>query len=86
MTQLTLSDEQTRLLTGATFPILILDSCGRRVAEIASVESTAVDVQTMTDDEWVAEGLRRKERYDREGGRGYTTREVLDHLRSLKPE
>jgi hypothetical protein len=86
MTQIILSDEQTRLLSGASFPIVILDSRGRKVTEIPSIEPTQVDVQSMSDEDWVAEALRRRDESRRDGGKGFTTQEVLTHLRALKPE
>ncbi len=86
MTQITLSIEQTRLLRASSTPIVIVDSGGRKVVEIDSVGSNAIDVQKMSDEEWIAEGLRRKQDYERNGGPTYTTAEVLEYLRSLKPE
>jgi hypothetical protein len=85
MTHITLSDEQTRLLLGASFPIVFLDSHGRKVTEIPSAESTHT-AQNMSDEEWVAEALRRREQAKREGWKGATTQEVLARLRALKPE
>jgi hypothetical protein len=86
MTQITLNDEQTRLLSSASFPVVILDARGRKVVELAAKEPPVVENDSVSDEEWIAEGLRRKAQYEREGGPVYTTQEVLDHLRSLKPE
>jgi hypothetical protein len=82
MTQIILNDEQTRLLAGATVPVVIVDSRGRKVAEIPA----PLNSQEMSEEEWIAEAIRRRERYEQEGGPSYTTREVLEYLRSLKPE
>ena len=86
MTQITLSPEQTTLLQQASFPVVILDSSGRKVAEIASIQPALADVQNMTAEEWSAESLRRRDQARREGSRGSTTQEVLARLRALKPE
>lgn len=83
MTQITLSDEQSRLLDGASMPIVVFDSRGRKVCEIAAVEGGAKNVNDMSDDEWVAETKRRMAEDD---GTRYTTAEVLAYLRTLKPE
>ncbi|RIK71653.1 MAG: hypothetical protein DCC67_20140 [Planctomycetota bacterium] len=89
MTHIMLSDEQSRVLFGATLPIVILDSRGTKVAEIASLPDQATDVRDMTDEEWTAECLRRAQQAKQtieEGGTFPTTQEVLAKLRAIKPE
>jgi hypothetical protein len=51
-----------------------------------SAERSPIDESSMTEDDWVEETLRRREQAEREGGIFYTTKEVLEHLRSLAPE
>jgi hypothetical protein len=85
MTSIVLSDEQSRLLLSGSLPVVVLDSRGRKVAEITSVESPAAS-QKMTDAELIAEAKRRMERAKHENVKCYTTAEVLERLRAVAPE
>jgi hypothetical protein len=84
MSHLTLNAEQTLQLARASFPIAVFDAQGKKIGDLAAVASPAIDVQNMTDEEWTAECLRRKEQAERDGGEYYTTQEVLAHLASLE--
>jgi hypothetical protein len=86
MALIVLSPEQTRLLASASFPIVIMDARGQKVAELSEPSAASPMTNEMTEEEWVAEAVRRKQRFEREGGLVYTTAEVLEHCRSLKPE
>jgi hypothetical protein len=85
MTPIILSEEQVRLLEGATPPIVLLDPQGRKLGEIQAVESSS-DRDSLAHDAWTQEALRRKERAVREGLQGSSTQEVLARLRAIKPE
>jgi hypothetical protein len=81
MTQITLSDDQTRQLSEASAPIVFVDSRGRKLGELSSVNrSTSED--TISDEE-LAEIKRRMANDD---GTRYTTAQVLQYLRDLAPE
>jgi hypothetical protein len=84
MTQMTVSDEQARLIAQASFPIIVVDSHGRQLGQISPVTSAKADVESSIDD-W-AEAKRQIEIYNRQGGSFYTTKEVLEHLTSLEKE
>ncbi len=84
MTNLVLNDDQTRLLSEASFPIVIVDSHGNKVTEIAAAP-VAKCTSEMSEDEWVAEALRRRDRMRAEGSSGVTTKELLARLQALKP-
>ena len=86
MTAITLSDEQVRLLQGASPPVVLVDASGKKLAEIPALEPTASEGARPNDDEFLAEALRRREQARREGVRGSTTQEVLARLRALRPE
>jgi hypothetical protein len=86
MAEIWLSDEQTRRLRDATYPVVILDSRGMKIAEIGQQDEAPIYREGMTDDEVGAEILRRREVLQQEGGIFYTTKDVLEYLRSLKPE
>ncbi len=84
MTLLTLSDDQVRILTGASTAVVVVDSRGKELGKLQPVMPEAGQ-SLDSDDDW-AEAKRRMEQYKREGGPLYTTKEVLEYLRSLKPE
>jgi hypothetical protein len=86
MTSIVLSDEQAQLLQGASPPVVFVDSNGKKLAEIAAPASRTSDGNCPTDDEFLAEALRRREQARREGMQGSTTQEVLARLRALRPE
>jgi hypothetical protein len=86
MAEIWLSEEQSLRLQTASFPIVLLDSQGMKIGEFRLPEAAPIDESSMTEDDWVKETLRRKEQAEREGGIFYTTKEVLEHLRSLEPE
>ena len=69
MTVLTLSDDQVRLLAGASTPVVVVDPRGKEVGKIHPV---AAAVQASDDDEW-AEAIRQREQYRKDGGKGFTT-------------
>jgi hypothetical protein len=77
MTQITLSDDQTRQLSEASAPIVFVDSRGRKLGELSSVDRDTSE-ETISDEE-LAEIKRRMA----SPGPGYTTKEVLAHLHSL---
>ena len=88
MVQITVSDELARQIAGASLPVVLVDSRGQELGEITrrSISpSRAEERNDADDDEW-AEAQRQMEIYRREGGSFYTTKEVLDHLKSLEKE
>jgi hypothetical protein len=86
MAEMWLSDEQTRRLRDAVFPIVILDSRGMKIGEIGREDEAPIHREGMTDEEWGAGIVRRREELQLEGGIFYTTKDVLAHLRSLESE
>lgn len=84
MTLLTVSDEQARLIAEVSSPIVIVDSRGLELGHISPMTSATVKPSEIEDD-W-AEAKRQREIARREGGRFYTTTEVLEHLKSLEKE
>ena len=84
MTQITLTDEQTRLLASASSPIVIIDARGRKVAE---VNAPLPSPREMTDQEWIAEAVRRRDEARRNGFTGgRSLQEILAELRAIHPE
>jgi hypothetical protein len=53
---------------------------------MTKVDASSVDEVTNADDDEWAEAKRRTEQAKREGGPFYTTKEVLEHLKSLERE
>ena len=78
MTQITLSDELARQISEASAPIMLIDSHGRTLGQVAPVAPNAQAEANISDEE-LAEIKRRME----SPGPGYTTKEVLDYLHSL---
>jgi len=81
MLQVTVSDEQARMISEASTPIVIVDTKGRALGQITPVDQETA-VQPAISAEELAEIKRRMEM----PGPGYTTQEVLDHLQSLGRE
>jgi hypothetical protein len=79
MIQITLSDEQTRLIIEASVPIVLVDSHGRTVGEVAPAAKAEAKI---SDEEW-AEIKRRMANDD---GTRYSWAEVKERLRALAPE
>ena len=86
MTSIVLTDEQVQLLQGASPPVVFVDSSGKKLAEISTIETRTGEQARPTDDEFLAEALRRREQARREGLQGSTTQDVLSRLRALRPE
>jgi hypothetical protein len=82
MTQITLSDELARQISEASAPIMLIDSHGRTLGQVAPVAANAQLEAKISDEEW-AEIKRRMASDD---GTRYTWAEVKEHLRSLAPE
>lgn len=88
MVQITVSDDLARQITGASQPIVLVDSQGRRLGQISRTSAPTVSTEAHADsveDEW-SEAKRQMEIFRREGGTFYTTQEVLSHLESLEKE
>jgi len=84
MTHITVSAEIARAISQSTFPIVLVDPQGRTLGQMTKVDaSPSVEATNAEEDEW-AEAKRRMEQAKREGGKFYTTKEVLDHLKSLE--
>jgi hypothetical protein len=81
MTQITLSDDQTRQLSEASAPIVFVDSGGRKLGELSSVNRD-VGEETTTGEELTEI----KRRMANDDGTRYTTAQVLQYLRDLAPE
>jgi hypothetical protein len=79
--QITVSDEFAQQIAGAVFPIVLVDSHGRKLGEVTLANSTSESAEG----EWT-EAKRQIEIFRRDGGAFYTTREVLEHLNSLEKE
>ncbi len=85
MVQITVSDDLARQIAGAPLPIVLVDSCGRQLAQVTHLNVTSARLESdeeSAEDEW-AEAKRQMDIYRREGGTFYTTKEVLEHLKSL---
>jgi hypothetical protein len=88
MVQITVSDDLANQIAGASLPVVLVDSRGRAVGEVTRrnvVPTRAASRNDSTEDEWM-EAKRQMEIYQREGGTFYTTKEVLEHLKSLERE
>jgi hypothetical protein len=72
MTHLVLDEAQAKIVAQSSGPIEIRDAAGNNLGYIAHIFSA----------EDIALAKQRREA----GGRRYTTREVLEHLRELAPE
>ena len=82
MTILTLSDDQARIVAGASTPVDVIDSHGRTIGKLAPVMPESSAAYAISDEE-LAEIKRRMANDD---GTRYTTAEVLAYLRTLAPE
>jgi hypothetical protein len=82
MIQITVSDEQARLITEASVPIILIDSHGRTIGEVAPVAPGTQPKASISDEEW-AEIQRRMADDD---GTRYTHAEMMERLRELAPE
>jgi hypothetical protein len=86
MTQITVSAEIALAIAQSTLPIVLVDPQGRTLGQMTMVnDSSVVEATHAEEDEW-AEAKRRMEQAKREGGKFYTTKEVLEHLKSLERE
>lgn len=85
MVQIAVSDELARQIAGAPLPVVLVDSRGRELGQLTrrNVTPPAESPSDADDDDW-AEAKRRMEQAKREGGPFYTTKEVLEHLKSLE--
>lgn len=84
MVQITVSDDLARQIAGAPLPIVLVDSQGRKLGQIAPTVGAEAQADS-AEDEW-SEAKRQMEIFRREGGTIYTTQEVLSHLESLEKE
>ncbi len=82
MTHITVSAEIAHAILQSTFPIVFVDPQGRTLGQMTQAAGEATQAE---EDDW-AEAKRRMELANREGGKFYTTKEVLDHLKSLERE
>jgi hypothetical protein len=80
MTQITLSDELARQISEASAPIVLVDSRGRKLGQLAPL--SAEQAEHLSDEE-LAEI---KRRMATDNGIRYTTAQVLQYLRELAPE
>jgi hypothetical protein len=86
--QITVSDEFARQIADSPFPIVLVDSRGRKLGQVTDLDAASARRDSdggVADDEW-AEAKRRMEDAKRHGGTFYTTKEVLEHLKSLESE
>ena len=86
MVQITVSDELASQIAGASMPVVLVDSHGHELGQVTRRNTAPVRTTSRDDsdeDEW-AEAKRRMEQAKREGGTFYTTKEVLEHLKSLE--
>lgn len=80
MTHITVSDEQARLISEASAPIVFVDVRGRELGKLDRSAASARSAPEMSDEE-LAEIKRRMQT----PGPGKTTKELLDHLMTLAP-
>lgn len=88
MVQITVGDDLARQIVVAALPIVLIDSRGQKLGQVTRMNvmrERAESRDDSADDEW-AEAKRQIEIYRREGGSFYTTKEVLEHLKSLEKE
>ena len=88
MMYITVSDDVARQLAEASQPVVLVDNRGRELGQVTSLNTAparAGSRRGSNDNEW-AEAKLRMEQAKREGGPFYTTKEVLDHLKSLERE
>lgn len=86
MVQITVSDDLARQISGTPLPIVLVDSHGRKLGQVTRFNASPAQGQSSGDstgEEW-AEAKRRMEQAKRDGGTFYTTKEVLEHLKSLE--
>jgi hypothetical protein len=82
MTVLTLSDDQARLVAGASTPVVVIDSQGKTIGNLAPVPVESSATYPISSEELVE----LKRRMANDDGTRYTTAEVLAYLRTLAPE
>lgn len=75
MVHLTLSDEDARLITESSSPVIFVDRSGRRLGQLAPLDSAAAFPRSFSDDE-IAEMKRRS----REPGNYSTLQEIKQRL------
>jgi hypothetical protein len=79
MIEITLSDDQARIISESAPPFVIVDSKGRRLGQITPIEPVTETQPAISAEEW-AEIKRRMAM----PGPGFTTQQVLDHLSALE--
>jgi hypothetical protein len=79
MTILTLSDDQARMLAGSAVPVIVVDSRGRPMGQIAPVD---LNQSVLSEEEEIAEAKRRMATDD-DSGRELS--EVIAHLSKIAP-
>jgi hypothetical protein len=57
-----------------------------KIGEIEQQDYVPINREGMTDEEWGVKVVRRREELQQDSGIFYTTKDVLEHLRLLKPE
>lgn len=80
MTHITVSDEQARLISEASTPIVFVDVRGRELGKLDQSAARAKSAPEMSDEE-LAEIKRRMQT----PGPGKPTKELLEHLMKLAP-
>jgi hypothetical protein len=79
MIEITVSDVQARVIAESSPPFVVVDSTGKRLGQITPIDAEAAAEPGISAEEW-AEIKRRMAT----PGPGYTTKQVLDHLRTLQ--
>jgi hypothetical protein len=88
MVQITVNDELARQIAGTSLPVTLVDSHGRELGQVTRVSLTPAGTESRgdaSDEEW-AEAKLQMDVYRRKGGSFFTTKDVLDHLKSLEKE
>jgi hypothetical protein len=80
MTVVTVSEEQARLISEATTPIVFVDVSERKVGTLEPLAAPSNSQPSISDEE-LAELKRRLN----SPGPGKTTKELLDHLKAIAP-
>ena len=80
MTFITISDEQARVIADSTGPIVFVDVTGREVGKLEPIARSANSELSISADELA--DLRNRMNSP---GPGKTTKDLLDHLKSIAP-
>ena len=78
MLQITLSDEQARLIANESQPIVLVDSKGQPLGQVAPIDPEMAAMPALS-----AEELAEIKRRMQTAGPGLTTKELFDYLHSL---